>query len=118
MATLQIEPELPEITPAQSLAGKNATPLLVKNVEEEWGFNDPLPQQYLTMMKKVFTGELIQYEPRIPVSDQVIEGIPATFSLTIGAAVISTGVDSAIGAAAISTGVDSTISATACGAAT
>jgi peptide/nickel transport system permease protein len=79
---------LPRQNPAQSLAGKNATPLLVKNIEEEWGFDDPLPQQYLTMMEKVFSGELVQYEPRIPVSDQIIEGIPATFSLTIGAAVI------------------------------
>jgi peptide/nickel transport system permease protein len=79
---------LPKQNPAQSLAGKNATPLLVKSIEEEWGFDESLPQQYLTMMEKVFTGELIQYEPRIPVSDRVIEGIPATFSLTIGAAAI------------------------------
>jgi peptide/nickel transport system permease protein len=79
---------LPKQNPAQSLAGKNATPLLVKNIEEEWGFDDSLPQQYLTMMKKVFTGELVQYEPRIPVDDRIVEGIPATFSLTIGAAVI------------------------------
>jgi peptide/nickel transport system permease protein len=79
---------LPKQNPAQTLAGKNATPLLVENIEEEWGFNDSLPQQYLTMMEKVFTGELVQYEPRIPVDDQIIEGIPATFSLTIGAAMI------------------------------
>jgi peptide/nickel transport system permease protein len=79
---------LPKQNPAQSLAGKNATPLLVENIEEEWGFNDSLPQQYLTMMEKVFNGELVQYEPRIPVDDKIIEGIPATFSLTIGAAVI------------------------------
>jgi peptide/nickel transport system permease protein len=79
---------LPKQNPAQSLAGKNATPLLVKNIEAEWGFDDPLPQQYLTMMEKIFTGELVQYEPRIEVDDKIIEGIPATFSLTIGAAVI------------------------------
>jgi peptide/nickel transport system permease protein len=79
---------LPKQNPAQGLAGKNATPLLVENIEEEWGFDDPLPQQYLTMMKKVFTGELLQYEPRLPVDDRIVEGIPATFSLTIGAAVI------------------------------
>ncbi|HEX6601159.1 MAG TPA: ABC transporter permease [Solirubrobacterales bacterium] len=79
---------LPKQNPAQTLAGKNATPLLVQNIEEEWGFDDSLPQQYLTMMKKVFTGELVQYEPRIPVDDKIVEGIPATFSLAIGAAVI------------------------------
>jgi peptide/nickel transport system permease protein len=79
---------LPDQNPAQSLAGKNPTPLLVKNIEEEWGFDDSLPQQYLTMMKKVFTGELISYEPRLPVDEQIVERLPATFSLTIGAALI------------------------------
>jgi peptide/nickel transport system permease protein len=79
---------LPKQNPAQGLAGKNATPLLVENIEAEWGFDDSLPEQYLTMMKKVFTGELIQYEPRIPVDDRIVEGIPATFSLAIGAAII------------------------------
>ncbi|HEV2790358.1 MAG TPA: ABC transporter permease [Solirubrobacterales bacterium] len=79
---------LPKQNPAQTLAGKNATPLLVKSIEAEWGFDDPLPQQYLTMMEKIFTGELVQYEPRIPVDDKIVEGIPATLSLTIGAAAI------------------------------
>jgi peptide/nickel transport system permease protein len=40
------------------------------------------------MIKKVFTGELIQYSPRVPVDDRIKEGIPATFSLSIGAAII------------------------------
>jgi peptide/nickel transport system permease protein len=79
---------LPKQNPAQTLAGKNATPILVKNIEEEWGFDESLPQQYLAMMKKVFTGELIQYSPRLPVLDLIVEKIPATFSLTIGAALI------------------------------
>jgi peptide/nickel transport system permease protein len=79
---------LPNENPAHLLAGKNATPQLVKNIEEEWGFNEPLPVQYFEMMKKVFTGELTSYKPRIPVDEQIIDGIPATFSLTIGAAII------------------------------
>jgi peptide/nickel transport system permease protein len=79
---------VPKQNPAQTLAGKNATPLLVKSIEEEWGFDESLPVQYATMMKKVFTGELTSYKPRLPVSDRIIEGIPATFSLTIGAALI------------------------------
>jgi peptide/nickel transport system permease protein len=79
---------VPKQNPAQTLAGKNATPLLVKSIEEEWGFDESLPVQYGTMMKKVFTGDLTSYKPRLPVSDRIIEGIPATFSLTIGAAII------------------------------
>jgi peptide/nickel transport system permease protein len=79
---------VPNSPPAQRLAGKNARPFLVKSIEKEWGFDKSLPEQYVTMMKKVFNGELIQYSPRIPVDEQIVEGIPATVSLSIGAAVI------------------------------
>jgi len=79
---------IPNSPPAQRLAGKNATPVLVKSIEEEWGFDQSLPQQYVTMMKKVFTNELIQYSPRTSVEDRIVEGIPATLSLSIGAGII------------------------------
>jgi peptide/nickel transport system permease protein len=79
---------IPNSPPAQRLAGKNATPVLVKSIEEEWGFDDSLPQQYVTMMKQVFTGELVAYSPRIPVDERIVEGIPATLSLSIGAGII------------------------------
>ena len=74
--------------PAQRLAGKNATPQLVVNIEEEWGFDKSLPEQYVTMMKKIFTGDLISYEGRENVVDRIVEGIPPTISLCVGAAVI------------------------------
>ncbi|HEX8752317.1 MAG TPA: ABC transporter permease [Solirubrobacterales bacterium] len=79
---------IPNSPPAQRLAGKNATPVLVKSIEEEWGFNESLPVQYATMMKKVFTNELISYSPRVSVEDRIVEGIPATLSLSIGAGII------------------------------
>lgn len=79
---------IPNSPPAQRLAGKNATPVLVKSIEEEWGFDESLPVQYVTMMKNVFTGELTSYSPRVPVNEQIEEGIPATFSLSIGAGII------------------------------
>ena len=34
------------------------------------------PQQYVTMMKKVFTGDLISYSSRLNVDEQIIEGDP------------------------------------------
>jgi peptide/nickel transport system permease protein len=79
---------IPNSDPAQRLAGKNATPVLVKSIEEEWGFDESLPVQYWTMMKKVFTGELISYSEQLNVDEKIIEGVPASFSLCIGAAVI------------------------------
>jgi peptide/nickel transport system permease protein len=79
---------IPNSPPAQRLAGKNATPVLVKSIEEEWGFDESLPEQYVTMMKKVFNGELISYSPRVSVQDRIVEGVPATLSLSIGAGII------------------------------
>ena len=79
---------IPNSDPAQRMAGKNATPELVASITEEWGFNDPLPKQYLTMMEKIFTSDLISYESQPNVDEQIVKGIPATFSLCIGAAVI------------------------------
>jgi peptide/nickel transport system permease protein len=79
---------VPNSDPAQRMAGKNATPELIASINEEWGFNDSLPTQYVTMMKKIFTGELISYEGREPVDERIVEGIPATLSLCIGAAMI------------------------------
>jgi peptide/nickel transport system permease protein len=79
---------IPASDPARSMAGKNASPQLVANITEEWGFDDPLPQQYLTMMGKIFSGDLISYEGREPVDERIVEGIPATVSLCVGAAVI------------------------------
>ncbi len=80
---------VPATNPAQRIAGKNATPTLVKNVEKEWGFDKSLPQQYLTQMKLVFTGQITSYSQAHENIDQrILEGIPATFSLCIGAAII------------------------------
>lgn len=79
---------IPNSDPALRMAGKNATPTLVENITEEWGFDDSLPQQYVTMMGKIFSGDVISYEGREDVDERIVEGIPATFSLCIGAAVI------------------------------
>ncbi len=79
---------IPNSDPAQRMAGKNATPALVASINKDWGFEDPLPQQYLTMMKKVFSGELISYSNQLNVNEQIKKGLPATFSVAIGAAVI------------------------------
>jgi peptide/nickel transport system permease protein len=79
---------IPNSDPAQRMAGKVATPRLVASITEEWGFDDSLPQQYLTTMKKVFSGDLISYTTRENVDERIIEGIPQTFSLCVGAALI------------------------------
>ncbi len=47
-----------------------------------------MPVQYLTMMKQIFTGQLMSYAKDRNVVQQIWDGVPATFSLCIGAAVI------------------------------
>ncbi len=79
---------IPNSPPAQRMAGKNATPQLVASITKEWGFDKPLPDQYVTMMRKVFTGELISYNSQANVDEEIVKGIPATFSLCIGAAML------------------------------
>jgi peptide/nickel transport system permease protein len=39
-------------------------------------------------MEKIFTGDLISYNSQLDVDEQIIKGIPATFSLCIGASVL------------------------------
>ena len=79
---------IPNNDPAAAIAGKNKTPELVHQVRKEFGLDKSLPVQYVTMMKKIFTGDLVSYSSRLNVDDQIKKGIPATFSLCIGAAVI------------------------------
>jgi peptide/nickel transport system permease protein len=79
---------IPNSDPAQRIAGKAATPTLVANITEEWGLDKSWPEQYVTMMRKVFTGDLISYFGREDVDTRIVEGIPATFSLCFGAAAI------------------------------
>jgi peptide/nickel transport system permease protein len=80
---------VPATNPAQRIAGKNATPQLIENVEEEWGFDKSLPEQYWTQMKLIFTGKVTSYsQAHINVDQRILEGIPATASLCIGAAII------------------------------
>ncbi|HEX6752336.1 MAG TPA: ABC transporter permease [Solirubrobacterales bacterium] len=79
---------IPNYDPAVRMAGKSADPQLVASITEEWGFDESLPQQYLTMMGKVFSGDVISYQGQEDVDERIVEGIPATLSLCIGAAVI------------------------------
>jgi peptide/nickel transport system permease protein len=79
---------VPATNPAARIAGKNATPQLIKNVEEEWGFDKSLPEQYWTQMKLIFTGKVESIQSHINVDKRIEEGIPATASLCIGAAII------------------------------
>jgi peptide/nickel transport system permease protein len=79
---------IPGGDPAERMAGKNATDANIENIRETWGFDEPFYVQYANMMKKVFSGDLISYNTQQSVVDEIKRGLPATFSLAIGAAII------------------------------
>ncbi len=79
---------IPNGDPAYRMAGKNVTPQVVEQIRKEWGFDQNIAVQYATTMKKLFTGNLISYENRVNVVEEMIRGLPRTFSLAIGAALI------------------------------
>jgi peptide/nickel transport system permease protein len=79
---------IPNSNPAIRIAGKNANPELIARVSADLGLDQPLPVQYLTLMRKIFTGELTSYASAQNVTEQIWRGLPATLSLTIGAAVL------------------------------
>ena len=79
---------IPNSDPAARIAGKNANPALIARVSADLGLDQPLPVQYLTMMKQIFTGQLTSYASSQNVAEQIWKGLPATLSLCIGAAVL------------------------------
>jgi peptide/nickel transport system permease protein len=79
---------IPNSDPALRIAGKNADPELIARVSRDLGLDQPLYVQYLTLMKKIFTGELTSYASARNVVEQIWEGLPATLSLCIGAGVL------------------------------
>jgi peptide/nickel transport system permease protein len=89
---------LPGGDPAERMAGKNPTPQNIVNIREKWGFDKPFYVQYVRMMQKAGTGLLPgphgeydilrSFDTRQDVVAEIKKGIPATFSLCIGAGII------------------------------
>ena len=99
---------VPNGDPAVRMAGKIPTETQIEAIREEWGFDEPLYVQYATMMKKLFTGDMVSYFTQLNVTEEIWKGAPRTFALAIGAAIIwmafaiALGVFSAVRAGAIS----------------
>jgi peptide/nickel transport system permease protein len=79
---------IPNGDPAVRLAGRTATPETIAAVRHTWGFDKPLYTQYFLTMKHVLSGDVISYTQQVNVEQQVVQGLPATLSLAIGAGVI------------------------------
>jgi peptide/nickel transport system permease protein len=80
----------PGADPASRIAGRNATPAILEAVRKSFGLDQPIYVQYLVMMKKIFiTGDLTSFVNRgWKVVPAVLDTIPVTLSLVIGAAIL------------------------------
>jgi peptide/nickel transport system permease protein len=79
---------IPGGDPAIRMAGKNSTPVQIEAIRKTWHFDDNVFVQYWYTMKKVFSGTLVSYSDQTNVTHQIWIGLPRTFSLAIGAAII------------------------------
>ncbi|WP_329110624.1 ABC transporter permease [Micromonospora sp. NBC_01699] len=63
---------------------------LREQIIAEYGFDDPVPVQYLRYLGKLLTGDLGQsYQQQLPVSTVIGEQLGATVELTVAATVVS-----------------------------
>jgi peptide/nickel transport system permease protein len=79
---------IPGGDPAQRIAGKVATPQNIASIRHNLGLDQPFWVQWWDMLKQLFTGQLVSYSNQTNVVQQIKEGLPATFSLAIGAGII------------------------------
>ena len=80
--------KIPGGDPAFRIAGRTATQQNIEDIRHKLRLNDPFYDQYWAMMKSLFTGTLQSYSSQLNVVQQIKAGIPATFSLCIGAGII------------------------------
>lgn len=80
----------PGADPAARIAGRNASPETLEAVRKSFGFDQPVWVQYYIMMKKLFvTQDLTSFVNRgWKVIPAVLDTIPVTLSLVIGAAIL------------------------------
>ena len=79
---------IPNGDPASRMAGKSPTESQVEAIRVEWGFDEPLPVQYVRTMEQVLGGSAISYFTKLNVNEEIVRGLPATLSLAIGASIL------------------------------
>jgi peptide/nickel transport system permease protein len=80
----------PGVNPAARIAGRSASPAVLRHVSIEFGLDKPLPIRYLIMMYHLFIKQDLTSYVNIgdKIIPQIIAAAPITLSLVFGAAVI------------------------------
>jgi peptide/nickel transport system permease protein len=77
---------IPNGDPAVRLAGPNGSDSQIEVIRREWGFDEPLPVQYVNTMGELLSGDLVSYDNNLNVREEIWKGMPRTLSLALGAA--------------------------------
>ncbi|MEE1622116.1 ABC transporter permease [Zafaria sp. Z1313] len=84
--------------PATALLGDKATPEAVARINEAYGFNKPVIEQYMTYMGKLLTGDFgVSLRTGRPVLEEFATRFPATIELTAVALVFAIGLGIPLG---------------------
>jgi peptide/nickel transport system permease protein len=75
---------LPQGDPAERLAGRQPSTEQVRAIRREWGFDQGVGTQYLTMMRKAFAGRLVSYQTGLEVHGELWRRLPRTLWLAFG----------------------------------
>jgi peptide/nickel transport system permease protein len=87
--------------PARAAMGQRADPEALERMRREYALDRPLPVQYVTWIGRVLRGDLGQsFREQRPVTDVIIERLPATIRLAVAATLISIVLGVAAGALA------------------
>jgi peptide/nickel transport system permease protein len=77
-------------SPATTLLGERATSDQIASINEQYGLNKPIHEQYWAYLHQVVTGHFgDSVTSRRPVFDEFLERFPATIELAIGAMIFS-----------------------------
>jgi len=76
--------------PAQVIAGADAPPATVKQIEHELGLDKPLPEQYWNYLRRVLQGDLGRsLRSKRPVTSDIRDALPNTLVLAALAAILT-----------------------------
>jgi peptide/nickel transport system permease protein len=86
---------LPSTDPAVAFAGRNPTPELIAQIEEDLGLDKPVPVQYGLYIERLVTGDEygwpglgLSYDTRSPVREEVANRLAVTLQIAIGGAIL------------------------------
>ena len=88
LLTFVIFQVIPNGDPAARIGGPHANAATVALIRKQWGFDKPVYVQYFKTMQQIFSGTIVSYTQGVNVMTEIRQGLPATFSLAIGAGII------------------------------